>query len=303
MLWLLVVVGLARVPPGVATVRLPDLRELAAAARGDDVELERVATRLGAVRLARIAARGRPEERLAALRGLALVDDGWAMLPDVARLCADPERDVAERAASSALRIAQALSPETMEREEIPRDVPQRAAAELLAAAAQPTLRPSVRVAAIAAVAALRGVTHVPSNEAQLAARLSDPEPEVRRAAAEALAGVPEGERALEAALADDASPSVAAAAAASLCHDVTPTPGKPNAPSELRAARLGPKARERLRALALAVDGEVSLADRLDLVACLRVAASPADKQALDQLARRPPESLRRRARALGGR
>jgi hypothetical protein len=34
-----------------------------------------------------------------------------------------------------------------------------------------------------------------------------------------------------------------------------------------------------------------------------VRVAAQPADQQLLDKLARRPPESLRRRARSLGGR
>jgi hypothetical protein len=59
--------------------------------------------------------------------------------------------------------------------------------------------------------------------------------------------------------------------------------------------------ARARLRTLAL--DENVALADRLDLVGCLRVAKKAADQQVLDQLARRPPESLRRRARALGGR
>ena len=57
-------------PAGVpgATVRLPELSQLVRAVRGgDDVEIERVATRFGATRLERVAERGKREERLAAL--------------------------------------------------------------------------------------------------------------------------------------------------------------------------------------------------------------------------------------------
>jgi hypothetical protein len=88
------------------------------------------------------------------------------------------------------------------------------------------------------------------------------------------------------------------------LCRDVaTVAPaGKPAKDSpEARAARLGAPARARLRALA--VDEQVPLEDRVDLVGCLRVNKKAEDQQTLDTLARRPPESLRRRARALGGR
>ena len=60
------------------------------------------------------------------------------------------------------------------------------------------------------------------------------------------------------------------------------------------------PPARERLRALA--VDQAVPLSDRLELVTCLKVGTQPADQQILDDLAKRAPESLKRRARSLGG-
>jgi hypothetical protein len=294
----LIAVG-TMVPLGAATVRLPDLGQLTLAVRsGDEVEVERVAARLGSVRLQRVAEKGKREERLAALKALALVSDGWAMLPAIARLCGDRDIEVAEAAAITARRIAEGMTPQSLETDEVPRDVPTRAAVELLDQAARPELLPSVRVSALAALAALRGVTRV--DETRLAKLFTDPEPQVRRATAEALAGVPSGDKPLETALAGDTVVEVAAAAAASLCRDV-PSTAMAKHPAELRAGKLGAPARERLRTLA--VDETISLADRIDLVGCLRVALQPADQKVLDQLAKKPPESLKRRARSLGGR
>src|SRR4051794_30706671 len=100
MLAFVMVVGVFLAPAGAISVRLPDLQQLTSAARsGDDVELERVAARLGPMRLARVADKGTRDERLAALRALALVDNGWATLPDLARLLGDSQADVAEQAA------------------------------------------------------------------------------------------------------------------------------------------------------------------------------------------------------------
>jgi hypothetical protein len=287
-------------PPG-ALVKLPSPADLVAAARSnDDVDLERVAARLGAVRLEAWAEHGKPAERLAALRALPLVDDAWFVLPDLAKLLRDGDAEVAARAAGCARRIAEGLTPERRERDEMPADVLARAARELVTDARQKTLPAPVRTSAIEAVAALRRVVRV--DDAALAALLSDGDATVRRAAAEALAGTPAGYEPLEHTLGADPSTDVAAAAAASLCRDVPPIPpsAKPGA-AELRAAKLGILARARLRSLAL--DERVSLADRLDLVSCLRVAKKDADQKVLDELARRPPDSLRRRARSLGGR
>jgi len=73
-----------------------------------------------------------------------------------------------------------------------------------------------------------------------------------------------------------------------------------PKSPAELRAAKLQPPARNRLRALA--TDETISLADRLDLLGCMRVAATPEDRALLDQLAKKGPESVKRRVKSLGG-
>ena len=288
-------------PPG-ALVKIPSPADLVAAVHGnDDVEIERVAARIGAVRLEAWAEHGKPAERLAALRALPLLDDAWFVLPDLAKLLSDGDAEVAARAGECARRIAEGLTPERKERDEMPADVPARAARALMAQAQKTALPPAVRETAIESVAALRAVTRV--DDPALAALLGDRDATVRRAAAESLAGAPAGDKPLEQALVKDTSPDVAAAAGASLCRDVpviAASSGKPVA-AETRAAKLGPPARERLRALAL--DEKVSLADRLDLVGCLRVAKKDGDQKVLDELARKPPDSMRRRARALGGR
>jgi hypothetical protein len=154
-----------------------------------------------------------------------------------------------------------------------------------------------VRVTAIQAVGALAALR--PARRPALERLLGDDRPAVRRAVAEVLAGAPGAEPYLESALVKDGDAGVAGAAAAALCRDVPPTAGKSAA--EARAARLSPQARDRLRALAL--NETIALADRFDLAACLRVQPTPADQKVLDDLARKPPDSLRRRARSLGGR
>jgi hypothetical protein len=301
----LVVVCWAALAPMQALVRLPSPTELVAADRsGDELELERLAARLGPARLMRVASLGKREERLAALRALVLVDGGWARLPEVARLISDGDAEIAAAAAACARRLAESMTPELKERDEVPADVPARAAGELLTLAQKATLATALRVQAIDALAALRGVTRV--DDKTLAKLLGDGDVEIRRAAAEALAGTTTVDKWLENAVAQDASTRVAGAAAASLCRDVpvVPPSSKPPAPAALpdqRAARLGAPARSRLRALA--VDDNVPLEDRLDLLPCLRVNKKVEDQQTLDQLARRPPDALRRRARALGGR
>jgi hypothetical protein len=301
----LVVAVVAVLPssPVQALVRLPSPADLVAASRsGDELELERVAARLGAARLARIATVGKKDERVAALAALVLVDDGWARLPEVARLIADGDGEVAAAAAGCARRIAEGMTPEVKDRDEMPGDVPAQAARELLGLAQRTSLAVPLRVQSLEALAALRGVTRV--DEKAVGKLLGDMQIEVRRAAAEALAGAGGADGVLEAALARDGSTRVASAAAASLCRDVplvAPTGKVAAGAPDHRAAKLGGAARSRLRALA--VDENVPLEDRLDLISCLRVNKKNEDQQTLDTLARRPPESLRRRARALGGR
>jgi hypothetical protein len=286
-------------PPG-ALVRFPDAAALIAAADShDDVELERVAARLGAPRLQQLAERGERQARYAALRALPLVDDGWSALPSLPPLFSDGDGEIAAQAAQAARRIAEGMTPELYDHD-LPRDVPARAARLLLRAAGDDKLKPELRVQALEATAALRSLTHL--DEKAVAALLSDRQPSLRRAAAEALAGASSGlDAALGKALASDGDNGVAAAAAATLCRELPIVGGAKPGALEQRIAKLPGTARTRLRALAL--DDKVALSDRLDLIACLRVAMQPDDQKTLDTLARRPPESLRRRALSLGGR
>jgi HEAT repeat len=285
-----------------ATVKLPELSQLVRAVRnGDDVEIERVAARLGALRLEHVAEKGKREERLAALRALPLVDGGCYLLPDLVRLFSDGDADVAEAAGVAVRQIAAGLSPQEMFDREVPRDVPARAAAGLMDAARRAELRPSLRVAAIGDLASLRRVTKLDENT--LLRLLGDGEPQVRRAAADALAGVAPAEPPLVHAVEEDPAPEVAAAAAAALCRDVPATgeKGGDKGAAFERAARLSPRARDRLRTLA--ADEQLALVDRLDLLGCVRVHAQPPDQKLLDQLARAKQDAVKRRARSLGGR
>jgi hypothetical protein len=295
----LLLVALFAGPGGAAQVRLPELPQLVRAAKsGDEVELERVATRLGPVRLARVAERGSKNERLAALRGLSVVDDGWAVLPDLARLCGGDDAELATAAALAARAIAERCTPERAEQADMPRDVPARAAALLLKEAARADSPDAVRTPAIAAAAALRAVTRI--DEAALAKLLGDPSPNVRQTAAEAVYGVPAHADALERVITNDREAAVAAAAAASLCRDVPPAPPAGKDAAWDRALKVAPPARERLRTLA--ADENVSLSDRVELVGCLRAGLGPEDQKLFDALAKKAPESLKRRARSLGG-
>jgi hypothetical protein len=283
---------------GTATVKLPPLSQLTrAVAAGDDVEIERVAARFGPIKLQRIAETGQKSEKLAALRALTLVEGGWNELPDVARLLAESDADVADAAARTVRQIAAGLTPETMWNAEVPRDVPARAAASLLEAARRTELRAPLRVAAVSAAASLRAVTRL--DESVLLRLLSDGDAPLRRAVAESLTGVAAAEAPLTHALESDPAAEVSAAAGAVLCRDVPAVGDK--GPAVERAARLGPAARDRLRKLA--ADDEIALVDRLDLLGCLRVHAQPPDQKVLDQLAHAKLEPLKRRARSLGGR
>jgi hypothetical protein len=293
------IVLLTLAPASAIAVKLPDLPQLVKAVKSkDSVEIERIAARIGAVRLARVAERGKKDERLAALRALGVVDDSWAVLPQLARMCSDVEGDVAVAAAEASREIAEHLSPATAERDDMPRDVPARAAAELLAQAMRDSLPAEVRVPAVTAAAALRSVVKI--DEPKIGKLLADRDLAVRRAAAEAAYGAPSLLALLETAVVGDTDATVAAAAAASLCRDLPATDGPTKDPLVERITKLTPAIRERFRTLA--VDEALSLADRIDLLGCVRVAAKPEDQKVLDQLAKKAPESLKRRARSLGG-
>jgi hypothetical protein len=311
-------------------VRLPDPRELVEVARlKDDAELERVAFRLGPLRLLRLAERGEPTVRRAALAALPLVDVQAALLPDLVPLAADADEALGLEVVAAARRLTSLLLARDPPSEEPPRDVALRAAAAVAPLIDQQGLSAPVRAGLIELWARLS--LSSPVDAGPLTRLLADgAEVEVRRAAAEALAEVGLGHRALASALARDPSAQVAAAAAAALCRPLPPSTtvdaaqldsalerllAKSQAASlssgdrrrlgqllaEREALGLGPEARTRLRALA--GDEQLSLADRLDLLGCLRPGATAEDRALLSSLGQRGPEPLRRRARSLGGR
>jgi hypothetical protein len=174
-------------PLDLATVKLPSLAALSEAVqRHDTVELERLARRLGATRLVRAAAtETRPRLRQAALTALPLVEDAWTVLPELLGLCSARDGSLATAAARAARGVAEHLTPEESYAQEIPPDVPRRAAEGLMALALRPDLAASVRVEALRGAVSLRPL--VPMDSRALESLLGDGEQMVRQTAAAAL--------------------------------------------------------------------------------------------------------------------
>ena len=283
--------------------KLPAPADLVAAVRGgDDVEIERVAARLGAVRLEAWAEHGKPRRAAggaarAAARRRRVVGAARAGAPRRRRR----RRGRRARGASARGSIAEGITPEQRERDEMPSDVPARAARELAGAwrRRSRSSRPCASTA-IEALATLRAVTRV--DDKALAALLGDGDATVRRAAAEALAGAAGGRQAAR----GGAGQGRGARGGGGGRRVALPRRGARGAVEAGRRPSCARASWRRRRASGCArwrVDEKVPLADRLDLVACLRVGKKDPDQKVLDELARKPPESLRRRARALGGR
>ncbi len=283
-------------------VRLPATNVLVAALRhNDDVELERLGTRLGPDRLTALldepVGAGREDDRdvrRAIWRALSLIDDGWTVLPELAERL--PRETLAPADAAHAVRqVAEGL-PSRLWGREVPTDLARRST-RMLAQALNAVSLPAARVDVVYALSALGRVAPV---DGVTLGRLLDDEHEdatVRRAAAEALAteGAPalsgdaqhRTEAALLTAVDHAAAPNVAAAAAAVLCRASWHTPRTATQQARIRQ---------------LATDGDEEIVDRLDLLGCLRP-NDPLDRKVLDDLAAHGPEALRRRARAQGGR
>jgi hypothetical protein len=174
-------------PLDLATVKLPSLAALSEAVqRRDTVELERLARRLGAARLVRAAATDtRPRLRQAALTALPLVDDAWTVLPELLGLCGARDSTLATAAVRAARGVAEHLTPEESYAQEVPPDVPRRAAEGLMALALRRDLAPAVRVEALRGAVSLRPLA--PPDSRALESLLGDGEPQVRQTAAAAL--------------------------------------------------------------------------------------------------------------------
>jgi len=145
----------------------------------------------------------------------------------------------------------------------------------------------------LAALAAIGDASTVCTATGELAPLLKDPVPSVRRAAALVLRP---DERRTAGAFRDtirDPDPSVAAAAVAAVCRNEASasTPG----PAAAKPDPILQTATEAARALVVAHGTAVE--DAVEMLGCLARAATPADRQLLEQLRRGPPSPLRDRA------
>lgn len=283
---------LAAAPQG-ALATLPRGATLTAAA-ADEVELERLATRLGPARLLRLSETGSARQRVLALRALGLSGEqhpelaAYALLPLsqwlTAQSTAPREPRLLEGGADAALRLCRALgqTPELLLSDDAAQEELPRAGVQLLRLASDATLPPGVRERLLRAVLALPA--HLWSTPAL--ATLSLAGSPLRE---EALAGLarsgsePAGERVLLPLL-DNEDRELSLAAVLALC-DRTPLPAALPA-----------------RARALAQGDGLPRGERQRLLTCLRRLGTPADVELAAELAITATPHLKAHPPAAGG-
>jgi hypothetical protein len=269
---------------------------VAAYDRGDLDEVARQADRLGAAGLAAELAGDRADAAIAAAPA---AQDAYELLPDLARIADGWDRARAAPAARAAARIAGALD-DAGERD-LADDVLAAAQRDWAALATRADRWTDVRVHALEVAAHVARARHAGPGY-DVTAALADPDPELRRAAAELVpAPVPEDLRApLAHAIAIDADPIVALAAAQALCGDVASDPPAPIL-TALRGATTAPGGATppstglaRLRAIAAAPPDGAPAPALLDTARCLAADDDPASAAALRALAAKGPRSIR---------
>jgi len=266
----------------------------AAYVRGDLDEVARLGGQLGASGLAPLLA---GPAAPAAIAAAPAAPDAWELLADLAVPAAGWDRALAAPAARAAAQIARHLDAGGVERAEIADDDLAASQATWLALARRADRWADVRVHAlevVARVAAARaGDDPAPGGAAppayDLAGFLADGDPEVRRAALELLPQpLPAPLRpALATAVADDADPAVALAAAQALCADLGF--GAPAAPV---LTALGGPGLARLRTL-VAAGAPASQPALLDAARCLAADGSRESADAVRALAAKAPPAL----------
>ena len=254
--------------------------------------LERLAERMGPAHLGEALLRPDPAVVEAALVALPLARGSVLLIGTVADLLDSANAQLAGTAARVLGQLLDGAEPSALEDWEVPADLVDRACAALRGLAARVEAPVSSRVAALGAVASASSVC---TATGELASLLRDPVPAVRRATALVLR--PEERRAASALreVIRDPERSVASAAVATLCRGepVDPTAGPRSeapAPPVVAAARQMVTARG------------TSIADAVEMMGCLARAATPADRQILDQIRRGAPSPLRDRAADLLG-
>ncbi len=266
-------------------------------ARGDHDEVARQAGLAGAAGLAFL---NTADERAAVVAGIAAAPhapDAWELLDELAAHARGWDRSLAAPAALAAARIVRRLDDDLAVSAEIPDDLLASAQRAWTALATRADRWADVRVHALEVVVRL-AATRVatadidPRPGYELADFLADPDPEVRRAAAELVAlPAPVAWRApLAAAVADDPDDAVAIAAAQALCAELALAPRGEAGDEAVAAvlAALGEPGAARLRTIFRGPLPAVPPGALLDAARCLAARGSREDRAAVRALAPR---------------
>lgn len=267
----------------------------AAHARGDHDEVARLA---GQADAATIAAMLLGDDAAAAQVGLAAapdVPDPWDLLQPLGRLAASWDRSRAAPAARAAARIARELDADLALLHDLPDDLLETVQQGWAGIAARTDRWADVRVHALevaALLAAARSSTAAaaPGLGYDLAAVLSDDDPEVRRAGCEL---VPQPAPAdslatLGAAIRGDGDAAVVLACAQALCAGLAWDPATP------ALTALGDEGAARLRAIARGPLPAVPAGALVDTTRCLAARGTREDDVAIGQLAAKAPKQAR---------
>jgi hypothetical protein len=283
----------------------------------DRAAIERLAARMGAARLGDALGRNDAAVVRAALVALPTLRGAVVLIGAVAEQLDSPlsskDGAVAVAAASALGHLLDGTAPSALDDWEVPPDQVGRACGALRALAARVEAPVPSRLAALGALADAGTVC---TATAELTPLLRDPVPAVKRAVALLLRP---DERQVASALREtihDPDPAVASAAVAAVCRAEPPAgaaaspaaTARPSAPAAGRKVAATPPAAEPLplpqeaasAARALVAAPSTPPEDAVEMLACLAHAATPADRQLLDQLRREGPAPLRDRAAEL---
>jgi hypothetical protein len=266
----------------------PALAELVRAARKNDrAALDRLAARFGVARLGE--ALGAPDGAVAqaALQAIPLVRGRALLIAPVTEKLDTPAAPLAAQAARTLGALLDGAALDELAEWEVTPETLARACAGLHGLASRATSDTSTRLAALEALGLAQSLCVA---TADLAPLLHDPSAAVRRATALVLKPA---DRQAAAALRDaaaDPDPTVASAAVAALCRRAPAPrakgPREPTLPATTAAAR------------ALAASAATPPEDAVEMLDCLALAGTPADKAVLEQL-RATSASTAVRARA----
>ncbi len=256
--------------------------------------LERLAERMGPGHMGEALHRADPAVAEAALVALPLTRGAVLEIGAVTDLLDTPNAALSAAAARVLGQLLDGAEPGALDDWEVPPDMVERACNGLRALATRSEAAVTARVAAISAVASASVLC--PAASGELASLLRDPVPAVRRATALVLR--PE-ERRANGALRDvvrDPERLVVSAAVATLCRDEPADGSGAGAPIKTDPPP-GPVVEQ---ARVMAPSRGTPAADAVEMLGCLARAATPADRQILDQLRRGPASPLRDRAAEL---